>query len=505
MSQFISEAEGSLGYPWQHTQQLALRFFDAAVDCYRLSARARWLLQVAHAFSVAGRLLARERPDRVGRDLVLAARLPDLTAEEQAVVACVVAFQREKVRRMREAAFVRLSSADRVLALRLAAFIQLADEVREVQVCEVQVERGGTMVRIVGLQAHEQAAGVHGRLWRVALGDLVVCPVASEDADASGVCGTGGVMEGGETLLPPFTMLRLADDGAEPVAEFSRRVLRQFFEKLLACEEAVLAGEDAEDVHEMRVITRRLRASLQVVAPVYKRAVVRDARRRLRRLAEVLGAVRDRDVFLEHVLAYCAQVSDGERVALEPLIAAVRAEHEQARARLLKALGRRWYREFKYMFATFLTTPGAAVMAGGDVPLRVRDFAGGVLWQRYEAWRAYEVVISSGSDALVHQARIAGKRLRYTLEFFARALGARVEEVLTPLAALQECLGALQDEVAADAQMRATRVAGGSALEGYRQSRAAAHAEQVAALPARWARVASRTYQRRLFELIIRL
>jgi CHAD domain-containing protein len=54
----------------------------------------------------------------------------------------------------------------------------------------------------------------------------------------------------------------------------------------------------------MRVATRRLRASLQVVEGVYEHALIRRYRRGLRRLAQSLGAVRDGDVFLQHVIAY---------------------------------------------------------------------------------------------------------------------------------------------------------------------------------------------------------
>src|SRR5215212_5482664 len=48
-----------------------------------------------------------------------------------------------------------------------------------------------------------------------------------------------------------------------------------------------------EDVHQMRVATRRLRASLQVVEGVYDPKLIRRYRRGLRQIAESLGAVRD--------------------------------------------------------------------------------------------------------------------------------------------------------------------------------------------------------------------
>ena len=113
------------------------------------------------------------------------------------------------------------------------------------------------------------------------------------------------------------------------------------------------------------------------------------------------------------------------------------------------------YQKFKQAFALFLTTPGADIIAS-DLTPRVRDFAGSAIWRRYEQWRAYEMVLPGATDETLHQARIAGKRLRYTLEFFADALGPHVEQVLSPLAELQECLGALQDVVTARARLYVT-------------------------------------------------
>ena len=75
-----------------------------------------------------------------------------------------------------------------------------------------------------------------------------------------------------------------------------------------------------------------------------------------------------------------------------------------------------------------------------------------IVAQLIEQWRAYETILPGAADEMLHQARIAGKRMRYTLEFFADALGRNVEQVLAPLIDLQECLGALQDVVTARAR-----------------------------------------------------
>jgi CHAD domain-containing protein len=135
----------------------------------------------------------------------------------------------------------------------------------------------------------------------------------------------------------------------------------------------------------------------------------------------------------------------------------------------------------------------------------VRDFAGSAIWRRYELWRAYEVLLPNATDETLHQARIAGKRLRYTLEFFGEALGPHVEQVLTPLIALQENLGSLQDGVVAGVHIAALGLGDDPGAQRYLAARTAERALLLAELPRRWEKVASATYRRRLFELIVKL
>ncbi len=91
--------------PALRLQALALALFDQTDAAHDLPVHARRLLQLAAAYNSAARHAAGERPDRVGRDLALAAPIPDLSPDDQAIVAGVVALQRAKVRPQREPVF----------------------------------------------------------------------------------------------------------------------------------------------------------------------------------------------------------------------------------------------------------------------------------------------------------------------------------------------------------------------------------------------------------------
>ncbi len=481
----------------------AIALFDGVAT--RLPALARHLLELAAAYQAAARTHSDERADRAGRDMALDAPIDGLSADEQAIVASAVAFQREKLRPNREPAFLWLGEKDQRMALRLAAILRVAGAIEAHSAgLLVHSEEHSVTLIIGGEQATEAVADIEAQaqLWRDSIGALTVRAAEPGELVIARYSATNGVA----SAAPPAAALGQSI-GGEPIAEVSRRTLRRFFDKLLAREDAVIKDEDSEDIHQMRVTTRRLRASLQVVTGVYDPKLIRRYRRGLRQIAESLGTVRDGDVFLEHVTSYQAGLPEDDRAQIDVLIAAVREERAHARQQLLNDLDSKRYHKLKRDFAAFLTAPGTGTLDSPEPGIveRVRDFAGSAIWRRYELWRAYEVVLPNAESETLHQARIAGKRFRYTLEFFADALGPHVEQALTPLIALQENLGALQDGVTAREHIAALGLADDPGTQAYLAAREQDRAALLAELPRLWEKVASATYRRRLFEMILKL
>ena len=69
--------------------------------------------------------------------------------------------------------------------------------------------------------------------------------------------------------------------------------------RMLHFEAGTRSGEDIEDLHRMRVATRRMRAAWRVFDGAYRRKVQRRYVRELRAHRRALGEVRDIDVLLE--------------------------------------------------------------------------------------------------------------------------------------------------------------------------------------------------------------
>jgi len=229
-----------------------------------------------------------------------------------------------------------------------------------------------------------------------------------------------------------------------PMAEAGRAVLRLHFEGMLEHEEGTRGG-DIDALHDMRVASRRQRAAFRIFAPCYKRKVIRPFRRELRRLAGSLGVVRDLDVQLDALRAYQTSQPAGTDEALQPLLDDWLGEREAARGELIAHLGSEEYRAFKQSYFEFLATGGAGLQAPAGLPSRVQDELPQVVWQRYDAVRAYAAVLPWATVETLHALRIEGKRLRYALEFFLEVLGPRAEKLVADIVALQDHVGELHD------------------------------------------------------------
>ncbi len=244
-------------------------------------------------------------------------------------------------------------------------------------------------------------------------------------------------------LLVSKTAGVLAEDH---IAEAGRKVLRFHLARMLAREAGTREGKDPEDLHSMRVATRRQRAAWRVFGGAFRPARTKRFRNGLREIAARLGAVRDLDVLLEAADRYRADLPVAEQRGLEPLLADWRAHREDARVLLARELDSDGYKRWVDDYRDFVRTEGAAVLPVGPVqPHRVRDTAPSRIWAAYEQVRGYEPVLRWADVETLHDLRIAAKWLRYTLEFVREALGDEAAPLIARVTAVQDHLGEMHD------------------------------------------------------------
>ncbi len=239
------------------------------------------------------------------------------------------------------------------------------------------------------------------------------------------------------------------------VAEAGRKVMRFHLARMLDHEPAVRAGIESEAVHKMRVATRRQRAAWRIFGEAFGQRRTKRYRDGLRDTARRLGAVRDLDVQLEGADAYRADLPITEQRALEPLLAAWRQHRDDARVLLLRELDSTGYRRWMDDYVDFVRTEGAAARPVEAVqPHRIRDTAPSRIWTSYEGVRSYESVLRWADVPTLHELRIAGKWLRYSMEFVREPLGPDVDPLIARVTALQDHLGLMND---ADVTVAMTR------------------------------------------------
>jgi CHAD domain-containing protein len=105
-----------------------------------------------------------------------------------------------------------------------------------------------------------------------------------------------------------------------PFATAAARVVAVRADELLEHSRNVLDLSDIERVHDMRVATRRLRAVLEVFAPCFPKKARKAVIAELKALADALGERRDRDVQIEVLTRFAADLEEGDRAGVQGLI-----------------------------------------------------------------------------------------------------------------------------------------------------------------------------------------
>lgn len=286
-------------------------------------------------------------------------------------------------------------------------------------------------------------------------------PAGATEPASAGAPGADDVMVG-ETARPPEAALRTPKERktrpgvrtTDTMAAAADKILLFHLERMIEREEGTRLGRDIEELHDMRVATRRMRAALRLLDPFLDAESMRPFLRALRRTGRTLGAVRDLDVFWEKSEHYLQGLPDGHLADLDPLLSAWEEEHARRRTEMLAYLDGRAYGAFKERFARFLDEPGAGALkvvldTGGVRPYRVVDVLPYLLYEHAaEVW-AYDEHTKGPLVPLVrfHHLRMAAKGLRYAFEFFQEVLGPGAKDLISAVRRLQDHLGDLQDAV----------------------------------------------------------
>ncbi len=236
---------------------------------------------------------------------------------------------------------------------------------------------------------------------------------------------------------------------AAPAGEYCDASLAHLLDLVTENAAEFHVGRGIEPLHQLRIATRKLRATLSFFEPLFHGDDnLERARVRLRKLALPSGQLRDLDVFLGHLGDGVAPVAPGDR---KPLRRALVTRRAQLADDVVRVLGsRRWRRALERVRAG---AAGGVWRAAPSADVDARAFVS----ERLDLWWW---ALLAGSEGLAemeaaprHRVRIEAKKMRYVTEVTADLFADRAAErsaFTEGLKTIQDELGALNDAAVAE-------------------------------------------------------
>jgi CHAD domain-containing protein len=230
-----------------------------------------------------------------------------------------------------------------------------------------------------------------------------------------------------------------------PAIEHLRAYLQTQVASLLEHDPAT-RRHDPAGVHGMRVATRRMRSALKEARRLLDPDWVRETRSELKWLADLLGDVRDADVFASYVEQRVAQLGEAAAGGGADLVTLIQERSQPSRARLAAELESPRYLALLDRLDSIETALPVA---------RSRESMKRILRRAVRrAGRTLRRVSPTSSDHELHRARIAAKRARYAGELALPSRGRAAERLAKRAEAIQTLLGDHQDSVVAEQRLQ---------------------------------------------------
>jgi len=453
----------------RHVTEHALALFDNLSPHHGLPRERRPLLETAALVHDVGMETDLDRHHIAGRDILLAHPPAGLDEQERLMVALITFLHRKRITRKKldklaQTTFAKLDEDARNEALAMAALVRLADgldysQTSSSRLGKIRQSNGFVEIEVDGAFAPVNAKRAQKKsdLWHALFeADLKFRPIPTERIER-----LTHQPEAPKVKISQKPPKRPGLEANDSMAEAARKTFYLHFQRMLYHEPGTRLGEDIEELHDMRVATRRMRAAYQVFGDYLDKKQMAPFLKGLRRTGRALGAVRDLDVFWEKTQHYLDTMPPDQPHDLEPLRTVWEAEREAARERMVAYLDSKRYALFTDEFGEFLQSPGAGalpVLSRDDEPIphRLRHVVPVAVYQRLAAVWAYDEWVTKPDVPMerLHQLRIVAKGLRYTLEYFQEVLGPEAETVIDEVKALQDHLGDLQDAVVASNLLR---------------------------------------------------
>src|SRR5258708_2826621 len=237
---------------------------------------------------------------------------------------------------------------------------------------------------------------------------------------------------------PDAPTRRVTLSPGETVADAARKAIAFGLESLLRHQVAADSGE-AEPLHQLRVATRRLRATIELFSSVIYASQLKIFRRDLPWIGSMAGGARECDVTSALIAARAAKIDPALKDAIAPMIASLGEGRKSEHIKLHELLASKRYRSLLAKLGRpAIKRVGADRRLGIVAAQLVRPASRG-------AARLGGKLAGDAPDPVFHKLRVRIKRLRYELEMIAPLGAKRHRKTVRRLEELQELLGTYHD------------------------------------------------------------
>src|SRR5215217_4477301 len=256
----------------------------------------------------------------------------------------------------------------------------------------------------------------------------------------------------------PDEELRTAEPGT--IGELAAAYIAAQCEVLASNDVGMRTGKPA--VHKTRVAARRLRSTLRMFDDVFDAAPAEELDNELSWYADLLGAVRDRDILSSRLTKQIAELPPQQvRGPIEAEITkALAAERQEALDRLNERIGGIRYGHLIQLLRGWRTAPPFTAAASEDAAAAVKYVD--------KAKKKADKRLRKADDDIdqLHRARKATKRARYAAEL-VEPVDSDMKVIAKDAEELQTLLGEHQDAVVAADFLAKISADAGSETDGF--------------------------------------
>ncbi len=449
----------------------ALILFDGLFPYHRLGQQERKILGLAALLQDIGSSVSPEEKSKIGKEILLTHPLKGLKLHELGMLAFIMELQSPEISVKNLSSFFEKSNIMsppeiKNKALILASFIRIAyflengnrrllpDRIRQVE--------GAVEIEIFGQDAEKaiKRAEKRGELWEYLFGTKLLFISKKKMTETEIIEKKAEEIKGenekkGENKKENED-LKFVVRPENSMAMVAQRVFSRQFARMLAHEKGTRKGKSIEDLHDMRVAIRRMRAAAKVFEAYLDSKKLEPYLEGLKSTLGALSDVRDLDVFREKAEKYLKKLLPENEHDLDPLFTVLAEERKKARKNMITYLKSDRYTNFKKDFSDSLDVSESWALPTTTtkhdaLPYRVKDVLPSILYARFADISAYSEWVEGPYVSIerLHRLRISSKGLRYTLEFFGDVLGKEAEIMIKEVTALQDHLGDLHDAVVA--------------------------------------------------------